>query len=118
MPLRSFLRAPFEHGHHPVTQIELFFDLVFAFAITQLSHLLIRDFSHAAGAQALLLLLAVWWVWIFTAWVTNWIDPERLPVRALLLALMIIGLVLSAALPQAFDSRGLVFACAYVLMQI
>ena len=118
MPLRSFLRTPVEHGHHRVTYVELLFDLVFVFAITQLSHLLIEHFSVAAAGEALLLLLAVWWVWIFTAWVTNWIDPERLPVRALLLVLTIVGLVLSSAIPEAFHSRGLVFAGAYVFMQV
>jgi low temperature requirement protein LtrA len=118
LPLRSFLRTPSEHGHYRVTYVELLFDLVFVFAITQLSHLLIEQFSLAAAGQALLLLLAVWWVWIFTAWVTNWIDPERLPVRALLLILTIVGLVLSAAIPQAFHFRGLAFAGAYVFMQV
>ena len=118
MRLHSFLRTPSEHGHFRVTYVELLFDLVFVFAITQLSHLLIEQFSLAAAGQALLLLLAVWWVWIFTAWVTNWIDPERLPVRALLLILTIVGLVLSAAIPQAFQSRGLAFASAYVFMQV
>jgi low temperature requirement protein LtrA len=118
MPLRSFLRTPLGHGHHRVTYVELLFDLVFVFAITQLSHLLIEHFSLAAAWEALLLLLAVWWVWIFSAWVTNWIDPERLPVRALLLVLTIVGLVLSSAIPQAFHSRGLVFAGAYVFMQV
>ena len=118
MPLRSFLRTPPKHGHHRVTYVELLFDLVFVFAITQLSHLLIENFALAAAGQAVLLLLAVWWVWIFTAWVTNWIDPERIPVRTLLLVLTIVGLVLSAAIPQAFHSRGLVFASAYVFMQV
>ncbi len=118
MPLRSFLRTPSKHGHHRVTYVELLFDLVFVFSITQLSHLLIENFALAAAAQAVLLLLAVWWVWIFTAWVTNWIDPERIPVRTLLLVLTIVGLVLSAAIPQAFHSRGLVFASAYVFMQV
>ena len=118
VPSRSFLRTPPTHGHHRVTYVELLFDLVFVFAITQLSHLLIENFVLAAAAQAVLLLVAVWWVWIFTAWVTNWIDPERIPVRTLLLVLTIVGLVLSAAIPQAFHTRGLVFASAYVFMQI
>lgn len=70
---RSYLRPSPEgaHGHHRVTNIELFFDLVFVFAVTQLSHLLISNFTLQGGAQALLLMLAVWWVWIFTSWVTN-----------------------------------------------
>ncbi|MCO5396976.1 low temperature requirement protein A [Ralstonia soli] len=116
---RSYLRpAPTgEHGHHRVTNIELFFDLVFVFAVTQLSHLLIGNFTLEGGAQALLLMLAVWWVWIFTSWVTNWLDPEKLAIRMLMLVLMTAGLLLSASLPQAFGSRGLAFALAYVFMQ-
>ena len=114
----SFLRTPFGQGHYRVTYVELLFDLVFAFAITQLSHLLIEHFSPGTAAQASFLLLAVWWVWIFTAWVTNSIDPEHLPVRAMLLALTVAGLVLAAAIPQAFHSRGFAFASAYVLMQV
>ena len=117
MPLRSFLRTPPEFGHCRAP-IRAAVRSRVVFAITQLSHLLIEHFSLAAAGQTLLLLLAVWWGWIFTAWVTNWIDPERLPVRALLLVLTIVGLVLSAAIPQAFHSRGLVFASAYVLMQV
>lgn len=119
---RSYLRATptaanGAHGHHRVTNIELFFDLVFVFAVTQLSHLLIGNFTLEGGAQALLLMLAVWWVWIFTSWVTNWLDPEKLAIRILMLVLMTAGLLLSASLPQAFGSRGLAFALAYVFMQ-
>ena len=116
---RSYLRPAPEgaHGHHRVTNIELFFDLVFVFAVTQLSHLLIGNFTLQGGAQALLLMLAVWWVWIFTSWVTNWLDPDKLAIRMLMLVLMTGGLLLSASLPQAFGSRGLAFARAYVFMQ-
>ena len=59
MPLRSFLRTPPKHGHHQVTYVDLLFDLVFVFAITQLSHLLIENFALAAAGQAALLLPAV-----------------------------------------------------------
>jgi len=61
--------------------------------------------------------LAVWWVWIYTSWVTNWLDPERAPVRLLLFSLMLAGLILSASLPEAFGAKGLSFAIAYVFMQ-
>jgi low temperature requirement protein LtrA len=57
-------------------------------------------------------------VWIFTTWVSNWLDPEQLPVRLMLLALMFAGLLLTASLPHAFNSLGLVFALAYVAMQL
>jgi low temperature requirement protein LtrA len=116
--MTDLLRAPAAHGHHKVTFVELFFDLVFVFAITQVSHGLIEHFSAGGALQALVLLLAVWWVWVYTSWVTNWLDPERLPVRVLLLVLMGVGLLLSASMPRAFESRGLAFAGAYVAMQV
>lgn len=106
------------HQHHRVTFVELFFDLVFVFAVTQLSHTLLGDFSLLGAGETVLLLLAVWWVWIYTSWVTNWLDPERLPVRLMIFALMLGGLALSISVPKAFDSLGLLFAVAYASMQI
>ena len=101
-----------------VTQIELFFDLVFVYAVTQLSHILLAQFTPLGALHTAMLFVAVWWVWIYTSWVTNWLDPDRRPVRLLLLALMLAGLVLSTSLPRAFADRGLAFAAAYVTMQI
>jgi low temperature requirement protein LtrA len=101
-----------------VGSVELFFDLVFVFAVTQLSHALIGDLTTRGALQAGLLLLAVWWVWIYTSWVTSWLDPERLPVRACLFVLMVAGLVLSVSIPRAFGDRGLHFAGAYAFMQV
>ena len=65
--------------------VELFFDLVFVFAVTQLSHSLLAHPTLQGAAQVALLWLAVWWVWIYTSWMTNWLDPERMPVRLCLL---------------------------------
>ena len=62
--------------------------------------------------------LAVWWVWVYTTWITNWLDPERTPVRLLLFLLMLGGLVLSMSIPTAFEGRGLWFATAYAAMQV
>ena len=115
---RDFLRAKTGHDSSKVAFIELFFDLVFVFAITQLSHSLIGHFSIIGALQTLMLLLAVWWVWIFTTWVTNWLDPEKIPVRYALMGMMGLGLVLSASVPEAFGKRGVSFAGAYVLMQV
>lgn len=114
----SLLRAAAAHGHHRVTFVELFFDLVFVFAITQLSHHLLHDLSPIGALQTLVLFVAVWWAWIDTAWVTNWLDPDRKPVRLLLLVLMLVGLVLSATLPKAFHEGGLPFALAYATFQM
>lgn len=106
------------HGHAPVTNIELFFDLVFVFAITQLSHALLQHLSLLGALQTLLLLFAVWWVWIYTTWVANWLDPERANVRLMLILLMLGGLVLSSSIPGAFGKNGWLFAAAYCSMQI
>ncbi|MGH6899913.1 MAG: low temperature requirement protein A [Geminicoccaceae bacterium] len=114
----SLLRTRREHEHAKVSFVELFFDLVFVFAITQLSHALLEHFTILGAIQATLLLMAVWWVWIFTSWVTNWLDPETSAVRLMLFVLMLAGLVLSTSLPEAFGSRGLAFAAAYVFMQV
>jgi low temperature requirement protein LtrA len=115
---QNLLRVRAAHAHSKVTFVELFFDLVFVFAITQLSHTLLEHFTAAGVAQITLLLLTVWWVWVFTSWFTNWIDPDITAVRLMLFALMLAGLVLSTSLPEAFGSRGLAFACAYVFMQV
>jgi low temperature requirement protein LtrA len=101
-----------------VTAAELFFDLVFVFAVTQVSHTLLHHFTPLGAIQTTMLFLAVWWVWVFTAWVTNWLDPEQTPVRLLLFVLMLAGLVLSTTIPDAFESRGLWFAGAYAAMQV
>lgn len=114
----SLLRPRQAGVHGKVTNIELFFDLVFVYAVTQLSHTLLHDLSVTGALNVLLLFLAVWWVWIFTGWITNWLDPERLAVRLLLLSLMFAGLLLSTALPEAFDGRGRLFAGAYTFMQV
>lgn len=107
-----------EPGADRVAFIELFFDLVFVFAVTQLSHHLIENVTFRGALETLVMLVAVWWVWIYTTWVTNWMNPEKGPVRWMLIALMLAGLVLSTAIPYAFDDRGLQFALAYLVMQV
>ena len=105
---------------HParVTNVELFFDLVFVFAVTQLSHGLLAHLNLDGALQAMILMLAVWWAWVYTAWVTNWLNPDHLIVRGLLFVLMGLGLVLSTSAPEAFDSRAVPFALAYVTFQV
>jgi len=101
-----------------VTNAELFFDLVFVFAVTQLSHMLLGRFTPLGAVQVTLLFLAVWWAWVYTTWITNWLDPDKTPVRILLFLLMLGGLVLSTSIPTAFEGRGLWFAGAYAAMQV
>lgn len=110
------VRTPGEHAR--VGFVELFFDLVFVFAITQVSHLLLAHLTPLGALEAAILLAAVWWVWIDTSWITNWLDPERGPVRLMLFTLMAAGLIMSTSLPHAFGDKGLVFACAFASIQV
>ena len=114
----NLLRSRDTHEDNRVTFVELFFDLVFVFAVTQLSHSLVEDLSVTGAAACRALLFAVWWVWIYTAWVTNWLDPQLPLVRLMLFVLMLAGLLLSASIPHAFAEAGLIFAIAYALMQV
>ena len=98
--------------------MELFFDLVYVLAVTQLSHLLLQHLDVQGAAQTALLVVAVWAAWIYNAWFTNWFDPDRRVVRLVLFGVMLASLLMSATLPQAFGDRGLVFAGAYVAMQV
>jgi low temperature requirement protein LtrA len=117
-PHGALFRPIVPHQHSRVTYAELFFDLVFVFAVTQISHTLLAHFTPLGALQVTLLFLAVWWVWVFTSWITNWLDPEKTPVRLMLFAMMLGGLVLSTSIPGAFDGRGLWFAIAYAAMQV
>src|ERR671916_1203960 len=101
-----------------VTPLELFFDLVYVFAITQLSHLLLDHPTVGGALQTLFLLFVVWWAWQYTTWFANWFDPDTLPVRLTLVAVMLASLVMSVAIPGAFSERGLMFALAYVAIQM
>jgi low temperature requirement protein LtrA len=100
------------------TALELFFDLVFVFAITQLSHLLVDHLTWSGAAQTLFLLLVVWWGWNYTTWMTNFVDPESPAVRVVLLLVMLASLLMSIAIPEAFGDRAALFAIAYVAMQV
>jgi low temperature requirement protein LtrA len=100
------------------TTLELFYDLVFVFAITQVSHLLLDHLTWEGAGQAALALLVVWWAWNYTTWVTNELDPDSAAVRLLLIGLMLASLLLAVAIPEAFGAHGLLFAGAYVGIQI
>ena len=112
------VRSIFRDTDYRVGFAELFFDLVFVFAITQISHFLLYHYDLKGALQAGILFQAIWMVWIYTTWVLNQIDPERGSVRVLLFGLMLGGLFVSMALPRAFEDRGMVFALAFCAMQI
>jgi len=105
-------------GHQRVTYIELFFDLVFVFAVTQLSHYLLNHRTLAGALEAALLLAMMWQLWAYTTWLTNWVDPDRMPTRLLLLGLTLVSLAMSAALPLAFADSGVLVGCSYAVLQV
>jgi low temperature requirement protein LtrA len=105
-------------GEQPITTVELFFDLVYVFAVTQLSHVILDDLTIAGVARAAFLLLIVWWAWIYTTWMANWFDPASPAVRAVLTAVMLASLLMAAAIPGAFGPHGALFAASYVALQV
>ena len=112
------LRPRGEGVEQPITTVELFFDLVYVFAVTQLSHLILGDLSVAGVGRAVFLLLVVWWAWIYTTWMANWFDPGSPAVRAVLTGVMLASLLMAAALPGAFGADGVLFAVSYVALQV
>jgi low temperature requirement protein LtrA len=114
----SPLARDYRDGRAAVSNLELFFDLVYVFAITQLSHTLLADLSPAGAVRTAILFFAVWWAWIYTTWVTNWLDPDKSLNRIALGAVMIASLLMGCAIPTAFGSGGPVFVGAYLAVQI
>src|SRR5260370_2509637 len=103
----ALCRPILPNQHSRVTYAELLFDLVFVFAVTQILHTLLGQFTPLGALQTTLLFLAVWWVWVYPSWITNWLNPERTPVRALLSSLIPPPHVLSTPLPKAITPPGL-----------
>src|SRR5689334_1584705 len=100
------------------TPLELFFDLVFVFAVTQISHLLISHLTWEGAGQSAVALLVVWWAWQYTTWVMNELDPESNLVQLLLIGLMLASMLMAIAIPQAFGERAVLFAASYVAIQV
>src|SRR3954462_10537464 len=100
------------------TALELFYDLVFVFAVTQISHHLLEHLSWEGAGQSALLLLVVWWSWNYTTWVTNELDPESPVIRLLMIALMLASLLMAVALPGALGPDAGLFVGAYLAIQV
>jgi low temperature requirement protein LtrA len=100
------------------TFFELFFDLVYVFAVTQLSHHLLANLSWQGAAEMAFMLIAVYWAWNYTTWMANWFDPETIPVRLILVFVMLTSLLMSVAIPAGFGDQALLFACSYSALQI
>jgi low temperature requirement protein LtrA len=100
-----------------VTNLELFFDLVFVFAITQVTAFLAHHLTWDGLLRGLFLLGALWWAWAAYAWLTNTLDPEEGIVRIAVFASMAAMLVVALATPHAFDVDGVVFGIAYFIVR-
>jgi low temperature requirement protein LtrA len=107
--------AAVEHEHR-VTPRELFFDLVFVFAFTQVATLLANDPTFAGIGRGVLVLAALWWAWAAYAWLTNVVDPEEGVVGAALLVALIGMFVAALAVPGVFEDDGVLFGAAFLVV--
>ena len=101
-----------------VTPLELFFDLVFVFAVSQLSHHLVAHLSWRGVAETLVLLLAVYAVWFSTSWQATQLGADAPPARRMLLTVMLLGLFMNAAVTGAFAASGWAFVIPMLLIQL
>jgi low temperature requirement protein LtrA len=101
---------------HRVTPRELFFDLVFVFAFTQVTTLLANDPTFGGIGRGVLVLAALWWTWAAYAWLTNIVDPEEGVVGAALLVALIAMFIAALAVPGVFDGEGVLFGAAFVVV--
>jgi low temperature requirement protein LtrA len=106
-----------EESEKRVAPLELFFDLVFVFALTQVTALMSSDPTWTGLGHGLLVLAALWWAWGAYAWLTNYVDSEQDRERILMFAAMAAMLVAALAVPGAFGDDGVLFGCAYALVR-
>ena len=99
-----------------VSTLELFFDLVFVFTVTQLTAVITHDLSLQSLGQVMVMLALIWWMYAGYAWLTNSISTRGLRQRAILLGGMAGYLVLALAVPGAFHGSGLAFGVGYLIV--
>jgi low temperature requirement protein LtrA len=113
--------AEHEHGdehEHAVTPLELFFDLVFVFALTQVTTTLADDPTWAGVLRGMLVLAALWWAWASYAWLTSALDVDEGGVRLTLLAAMAAMFGVALSVPGAFADDAVLFALAYLAVRL
>jgi low temperature requirement protein LtrA len=116
--------APFIHEpsgseeERKTSYLELFFDLVFVFAFTQVTALILEDTSVQGFVRAALVLALVWWAWSAYAWMTNAIDIENTVTRLIIFAAMAAGFFMALAVPDAFQDEAAWFAVAYFVVRV
>jgi low temperature requirement protein LtrA len=101
-----------------VTPLELFFDLVFVFAFTQVTTVLSDNPTWSGLGHALLILGVLWWAWASYAWLTNTVDPGLGAVSAAMLVAMAAMFVAALAVPDAFGSHGVLFGLAFLIVTV
>ncbi|GMA14268.1 low temperature requirement protein A [Deinococcus metallilatus] len=107
-----------EEQKHEVTPLELFFDLVFVYGVSQLSHHLLEHLTWRGAAETLVLLLAIFTVWSYTSWETTITSVTRAVSRAKMLAVMLPGLFMNAFIPEAFGASAWAFVLPYLAIQL
>jgi low temperature requirement protein LtrA len=107
-----------QEREHAVTPLELFFDLVFVFAITQVTRLLSETPTWTGVLHGMLVLAALWWAWNAYAWLTSAGDVDEGSVRLAMLAAMAAMFGVALAVPQAFGSDALLFGCTYLAVRV
>ena len=107
-----------EEVEERVAPLELFFDLVFVFAITQVTTLMSEHPTWQGLAQGMLVLAAIWWAWVAYSWMTNVLDTDEGLVRVSIFAVMATMLVAALAVPGAFGDNGVLFGVAYLIVRL
>ena len=106
-----------EEREQRVTPLELFFDLVFVFAITQVTARMAEKPSWEGLGEGLLILAAVWWSWVAYSWLTNYVNSDEGGPRLVMFAAMVAMLILALAVPDAFGDDALIFGIAYLVVK-
>lgn len=109
---------PAEPVERETSRVELLWDLVFVFAVTQVATLLSRDTDWVRFGEAMLALAIVWWAWSAFVWASNAVPADSLALRGYLLTCTVLIFIVGLALPHAFGSQGLLFACAYAVVRL
>ena len=101
-----------------VSPLELFFDLVFVFALTQVTAFMADDPTFEAMGRGLLILALVWWAWSGYTWLTSTVDPEQTIPRVVMFAAMGAMLVVALATPGAFADDGVIWGLGYIAVRV
>ncbi|MFK3982383.1 low temperature requirement protein A [Micromonospora sp. NPDC050397] len=102
----------------PITFVEFFFDLVYVFSLFRLSQMLSERLHWVGAYQTLIVLMAIWWVWAYTNLLTDSLDSRTIRLQLLVIGSTYGALILSTAIPESFEQRGLLFAISYIAINL